>query len=199
MILVLASNNKNKKKEIRALLKGARVSVRASAEVLDKAPKIVESGKTFEENAEKKALVISRLCGKAVIADDSGLSVDALGGAPGVKSARFAGSGHDDEKNNSKLLRLLKDTPKKDRKACFLCAISLAYEGRIIKTVVGRCRGSIGYEPRGKNGFGYDPLFIPSGFSKTFAQLGEHAKNKISHRGKALRKAKGVILKYLSK
>lgn len=196
--VILASNNKHKKHEVQALLKSMRVSVMSANEALPRVPRIVENGRTFAANAAKKALAISRICDGLVIADDSGLCVDVLGGRPGVRSARFAGPRSDDHMNNKKLLRLLDGIPPAQRGAYFICVIAIAAGGRLIKTVEGKCHGRIGFENRGVNGFGYDPLFTPRGFHETFAQMGSHAKNSISHRSKALAKAKKIIAGYFS-
>ena len=158
----------------------------------------MEDGKTLEENAVKKAVQVSKFLKKFAVADDSGLEVDFLNGDPGVYSARFSGKGATYKSNNEKLLRLLKDVPIAKRKACFKCVIAIADKGRIVGVAEGKCRGKIGFESKGDNGFGYDPIFIPNGFKKTFAQMGALGKNKISHRSIALKKAKSVISNHLS-
>jgi XTP/dITP diphosphohydrolase len=132
-----------------------------------------------------------------VLADDSGLEVRALGGRPGVRSARFSGKGANDRKNIRKLLRLMKKVPVKKRGARFVCNIAIAKEGRVLSVVEGRCSGKIGFKPRGKFGFGYDPVFISPKHNKTFAELSPRIKNRVSHRARALKKAKVFIGKYL--
>ena len=147
---------------------------------------IEEDGQTFEENSYKKAYEIMKVTGKTTIADDSGLMVDYLGGAPGVYSARFAGEECDDKKNNEKLLKLLKNQVGDDRKAKFVSVITLIFPDGETITARGECSGRIIGAEAGENGFGYDPLFVPDGYCKTFAQLSEEEKNAISHRAKAL-------------
>lgn len=200
--IVIATRNKDKRKELEELLKGLDIKV-LTLDSFPKAPEVEEDDATFEENAAKKAVAISRYTKGLAIADDSGLEVEALGGAPGVYSARFAGSacktsgGCTYADNNRKLLRLLNGTPKAGRKAQFVCAASVAYKGRIVGTVRGVIKGYISDRPKGNYGFGYDPVFIVPKYKKTFAELGKVVKNKISHRSIALRKAKGIILKFL--
>lgn len=196
MELVVATRNQHKLYEIKTLLKNLPIEV-FSLDSFKNVPEVVEDGKTMEENAIKKAIQTSKFLKRIVIADDSGLEVDALNGRPGVFSARFSGKGATYESNNIKLLNLLKDTPLNKRKATFRCIIAIADNGKMIGLAEGRCHGKVGFYPKGKNGFGYDPVFIPSGYKKSFAQLSPLEKNKISHRGKALAKAKQLILKYL--
>jgi len=197
MELVVATRNEDKLREIKALLKGLPVNV-FSLNSFEGVPDVIEDGSTLEENARKKAVQISRFLKKFAVADDSGLEVEFLNGDPGVYSARFSGKGATYKSNNEKLLRLLKDVPPAKRKACFKCVIAVADKGRIIGIAEGGCSGKIGFESKGDNGFGYDPVFIPDGYKKTFAQMGAVQKNKISHRSKALSKAKNIISKYLS-
>jgi XTP/dITP diphosphohydrolase len=156
-----------------------------------------EDGKSFAENALKKARIYSGIYGKVTIADDSGLEVDILNREPGIYSARFAGKGTSDRKNNQKLLDRMEGIPSSKRGARFKCAIAIVSpQGR--ETVVeGECRGRIGFREVGKRGFGYDPLFIFSRLGKTMAQLTVEEKNRISHRGKALRKLRRIIGTFL--
>jgi len=196
--LVIATRNAKKKRELKALLKGLRIKL-LSLDDLKAIPRVRETGKTFDENAIKKALTVSRFTDKLVIADDSGLEVDALGGRPGVFSSRFSGKGATDVKNIRKLLRGMETVPKAKRKARFRCSIALAKEGILLKVIKGSCSGIIGFEPRGESGFGYDPVFIAPRYGKTFARLGPRTKNKISHRGKALRKAARFISVYFGR
>jgi XTP/dITP diphosphohydrolase len=148
--------------------------------------KVKETGKTFEENAVKKAKAVSRADGGIAIADDSGLEVKCLNGRPGVRSARFAGPKPTSQKLCKKLLKVMKNC--KDRSAQFVCVIAVVYPDGRTKTIRGVCKGKIIDEMRGKNGFGYDPVFVPRGYRKTFAEMKPSMKNKLSHRGKALRK-----------
>ena len=185
-IIVAASRNKHKIDEMQAILKkfGMEIISRDDAGV----PKveIEEDGETFEENSYKKAYEIMKMCGKTTISDDSGLMVDYLGGAPGVYSARFAGEDGNDAKNNEKLLTLLTDVPYKERRAKFVSVITMVFPDGEAITARGECPGHIIDEPAGENGFGYDPLFVPDGFQRTFAQLSPEEKNEISHRAVAL-------------
>lgn len=194
--IVVATRNKDKAGEIRRILKDLHVNVLTLDRFKD-VPEVVEDGKTFEENASKKARIISRYTHRLTIADDSGLEVDALDGLPGVKSARFAGREQNYSKNNAKLLKLLEGVPSRERKARFVCVISIAKGGRVLDVVRGTCSGRIGFEPKGRTGFGYDPVFISPKYGRTFAQLGPKIKNRISHRYRALEKAKGAIKRAL--
>ena len=194
--IVIGTKNRDKLKEIRRLLRGLKVQV-LSLEDFPHCLDVVEDGKTFEANAKKKARVYSRHVRGLALADDSGLMVNALRGKPGVYSARFAGPGCTYADNNLKLLRVLRSVPDSKRKAKFVCVIAIYDNGRLIQTVRGECRGRIAHEVRGLNGFGYDPVFIPDGFSKTYAELSKTQKNKISHRGRALCAARQVLEHYL--
>ena len=222
--LLIATRNAHKVAEIRAIL-GAQFQFLTLDDFPD-APKIVEDADTFAGNAKKKAVELAKwICDGStiqqfnnstifVLADDSGLEVDALNGAPGVHSARFAAldknENSSDAENNAKLLRLLKNVPEEERTARFRCVIALAPvpRGKIeaaspvcfadeleLQTQLsdGACEGKIFFEPRGQNGFGYDPLFVPDGFTQSFAELGEDVKNKLSHRAKALAKLKKFL------
>ena len=181
--IVLATRNSDKVREIKKILRGITF---LSLKEFPKIPEIKEDGKTLEENAIYKAEFVAGLTGKMALADDSGLEVQALGDMPGVLSARFAGEGVSYAENNRKLLKLMNGNRK--RRAKFRCVVALACPG--VKTIVreGVCRGRIANKPRGRRGFGYDPVFIVSGLQKTFAELGAADKNNISHRAKALRK-----------
>jgi XTP/dITP diphosphohydrolase len=197
MELIVATRNKDKLREIKALLKGLPVDV-FSLDSFKDVPEVIEDGKTLEDNAIKKAVQTSKLLKKFIVADDSGLEVEYLNGDPGVYSARFSGKGATYKSNNEKLLKLLKDVPSAKRKACFKCVIAVVDKSKIIGLAEGVCRGKICLASKGDNGFGYDPIFIPDGYKKTFAEMGPVLKNKISHRSKALAKAKKIIAKYLS-
>lgn len=193
MDIVVATKNRNKIREIKDLLKDLPVNVLSLDDGDWQIPQIVEDGKTFRENAVKKAKIVAEITGKITLADDSGLEVDALGGQPGIYSARFAGENATDRENNLKLLNLMKDVPSDRRGAQFRCVIAIASPDGRVDVVEGVCRGDIGFSEKGGGGFGYDPIFIPAGYNKTFAELGMTTKNKISHRGKALEKAKLVL------
>lgn len=196
--LVVATRNKKKLSELRRLLKDIDVRVLASSD-FDNLPKVKEDGKTFRANAKKKALAISSHIDKVVLADDSGLEVPALGNRPGINSARYAGPSQNDKENIAKLLKKMRSFTDKRRRARFRCVICLSKGKKIIKLIEGRVEGRIETQPRGGFGFGYDPVFIPSGFNRTFAQLGPKVKDRISHRAIALKKAKEVIRRYLQR
>ncbi len=187
MKILLASHNKNKIAELEALLK----TVCADAEVVSLSDvgftdEIIEDGTTFEENALIKARTGARL-GYITVADDSGLMVDALGGAPGVYSARYAGEDGNTEKNNAKLLAALQGVPQDKRTAHFVSVVACVFpDGREDIVVRGECPGGILTSPRGKTGFGYDPLFWYAPFGKTYAEMTAEEKNSISHRGVAM-------------
>lgn len=193
--LIIATKNKNKVKEIKSLLRGLAINVLSLEDGSWKIPEIEEDGKTFQENAAKKAVVVARIVGKLCLADDSGLEVDSLGGKPGIYSARFAGSEATDRENNIKLLKLMQKVPLALRSAQFNCCIAIANPAGKVDTVSAICRGAIVFSERGTAGFGYDPLFVPNNYDKTFAQLGLDIKNKLSHRARALEKAKLVLEK----
>jgi XTP/dITP diphosphohydrolase len=183
---VAATKNKGKIKEINEILSGFPFQV-ISMEELGITQDIEENGSTFEENAMIKAAEIHNITGETVMADDSGLEVDYLNGAPGIYSARFAGEGATDEERNIKLLSMLEGVPFEKRKARFVCAIAVVMQNGKSFTVKGICEGYIGTGPKGKNGFGYDPLFFMPEFNMTTAQLAPEEKHEISHRGKALK------------
>ncbi len=196
--LVISTRNQKKFKEIKRLFKGSCAKV-LSLKNFSNIPKIIEDRKTFRENAVKKALSVSRLTNRLVLADDSGLEVKALRGKPGVHSSRYAGLQKNDRLNNQKLLRMLRDRPSSKRTAQFKCAVAVADRDRLIKVVEEACKGRIGFKMRGSSGFGYDPVFIPRGYNKTFAQLGPRIKDRLSHRAKALKKARRLIEAHLSR
>ncbi len=191
--IVAASSNAHKIKEIQAILNKFDMKVISRDEAGVPNFEIEEDGQTFEENSYKKAYEIMKVTGRTTIADDSGLMVDYLGGAPGVYSARFAGEECDDKKNNEKLLKLLKNQVGDDRKAKFVSVITLIFPDGETITARGECSGRIIGAEAGENGFGYDPLFVPDGYCKTFAQLSEDEKNAISHRAKALEKLEKLL------
>lgn len=186
MKLVIATRNAHKLEEIKAIFNFQSLEVCSAFDFPD-IPDVVEDGETLEANAVKKAVTLAKTTGFWAIADDSGLEVAALGGAPGVYSARYAGEHCSYADNNVKLLSEL--LGKQDRSACFRTVIALSDPSGNVRTLDGSCPGTIIEELRGTNGFGYDPLFIPAGYAETFAQLDAKIKNRISHRAKALQKA----------
>lgn len=183
-IIVLATTNKGKKKEFQKLLKNSPVEIKNLSD-FGPIPEIIEDGETFDDNAYKKASLTARFLGYPAMADDSGLCVDALDGAPGVYSARYAGENATDEDNVKKLLKDMEG--KTNRNAGFKCIISIAVPTGAALTYEGECRGVLTTEPQGDNGFGYDPLFFFPEFNKTFAQLTPEEKGQVSHRGLALK------------
>jgi len=198
MELLVATKNKKKLIEIKDILKNLNLKLTSIADY-GLVPRIIENGKTFQENAIKKAVKIARFTEKLTLGEDSGLCVFALGGRPGIYSSRFSGRDKSDDKNNAKLLRMLKGLPLAKRRAYYVCAVALADKDGLIGVVEGRCSGVIGYELRGHRGFGYDPLFLIPKYKKTFAELGERIKHKMSHRFRALERARKIIEKYIEK
>jgi len=188
MDIVVASRNPGKIAELKRLLEHLSVNV-LSLDDFDDIPEIIEDGKTYEENALKKARVVHQATGKIVLSDDSGLEVDALRGQPGVRSARFGGDDLTDYERSMKLLDEIKETPEDERGATFQCRLAIVGPNGMEKVVSGSCRGSIIPAPQGGSGFGYDPIFLPSEYNHTFAELSPDIKNRISHRGRALEKA----------
>src|SRR4030043_1893770 len=172
MDIVLATRNKKKIEEIRRITDGMAISI-FTLEDFPWCPDVEEDGKTFEENAVKKAVTVSRHTGKPALADDSGLEVYALKGAPGTLSARYAGEDADDSRNLGKLLYEMRSIVGRDRGARFVCCIALAFPDGSINTFYGYSEGRIGREPKGFKGFGYDPLFYPEGSKKTFAEMSD--------------------------
>ncbi len=183
-IIVLATTNKGKTREIKKLLEGSSVEIK-NLDDFGPIPEVIEDGETFDDNAYKKASFTARVLGYPAMADDSGLCVDALDGAPGVYSARYAGENASDEDNVKKLLKALEG--KENRDASFKCVISIAVPTGAALTYEGECSGVLTTEAAGENGFGYDPLFFTPEFNKTFAQLTMQEKGQISHRGRALK------------
>lgn len=194
--LVVATKNKGKISEIKKVLQGMHFEIVSMGD-LGINVDVVEDGKTFEENSLKKAVEICNICKTTVIADDSGIEVDYLDGAPGIYSARFGGPEATDDQRNEKLLNLLKEVPFEKRTARFVCAIAVAFPDGRSFVVRDTCEGFVDFEPKGDNGFGYDPLFYVSEYDKTMAELGMNIKNEISHRAKALKKMKAKIVEYL--
>lgn len=190
--LVLASGNQGKLAEYQRLLEGLEIQVHSMKEYPE-IGEIEEDGSTFAENALIKARAVCQAMGKAAMADDSGLMVDALNGAPGIFSARFAGPQRCDADNNAKLLRLMESVSDENRTARFFCAIAIVLPDGREYVAEGTCEGTILRDMQGEGGFGYDPLFYVAEMGKTFAQLSMEEKNRISHRGRANGKAVEVI------
>lgn len=194
IILVIATRNKGKTKEIKDLLKGFPVDIK-NLDGFGPISLLEEDGDTFDENAYKKASFAARILGLPALADDSGLLVEALGGAPGIHSARYAGENATDEQRYLKLLNEMQG--KSNRRAAFECVISIAVPTGPALTYEARCQGLIAESPAGSNGFGYDPIFFYPSYNKTFAQLTREEKNRVSHRGKALAELKSEFDKVL--
>lgn len=188
-ILTVATRNSHKTREIQEILGSDFIVQDLSG--MPEIPKTAETGRTFEENAILKAIAVSLRVTGVIVADDSGLEVDVLDGAPGVFSARYAGTNADDRQNVLKLLRELDhvDSAKRERKARFHCALAVARDGKVLKTFTADVEGIIANSPRGSGGFGYDPVFVPAGFTQTFAELPATTKNRLSHRARALNAA----------
>jgi XTP/dITP diphosphohydrolase len=194
--LVVATRNAGKLREITRLL--AETSIRVSGlDEFSELPEVEENGETFAANARKKAEVVARLTGRLTLADDSGLVVESLGGLPGVRSARFAGERAGDEANNRKLLEALSGVPLPGRRGAFVCSMALCRPDGECFFFTGKLTGLVVESPRGKGGFGYDPLFLVPEFGKTLAELPLEIKNRISHRGQALRQVVGFLEKGL--
>lgn len=189
-MLVIATKNKNKLKEFHEILKDLQIKI-CSLDDFGPIPEAIEDGETFDDNAYKKAIHTAKVLGLPAIADDSGLVVESLGGAPGVHSARYASDNATDEENLQKLLAELEGV--ENRKAHFECVLSIAVPSGPALTYEGRCEGIIIDEKRGKSGFGYDPVFYHEELGKTFAELTMQEKNIVSHRGKALAQVKEEV------
>lgn len=185
-VIVAATQNKHKIEEIEAITRQFGMSIISRDEAGVPKVDIVEDGETFEENSYKKAYEIMKLCGRITIADDSGLEVDCLDGAPGVYSARFAGVDGDDDANNKKLTELIKDVPYEERTGRFVSVITMVFPDGEAIVAQGEVEGHLLLEKRGQNGFGYDPLFVPQGYDETFGEIDPKIKNMISHRAGAL-------------
>ena len=200
MKLVLATHNQGKVRELAEMLRESSMLKRdvpasalpAAIEVISlksypDAPEVVEDGATYAENAIKKASVIAEYTGHLTLADDAGLEVNALNGAPGVNSKRWVGEDATDAQRIASLLEAIEGVT--DRRARFIAAIAVVHPDTVPEVVIGVCEGRITYTPAGQSGFGYDPIFVPDGYEQTFAELGEEIKNQISHRAKALQQA----------
>ena len=192
MKLLIATNNPGKIREYQELLADLSLELTSPAqEGLD--IEVAETGESFAENARLKAIAYAKASGLLTLADDSGLEVDALGGEPGVRSARYAGEGASDEERYQLLLEKLKDVPWEERTARFRCVIAVATPGREVYTAEGSCEGIIAFEPEGEHGFGYDPVFYLPEYGKTMAELPPRVKNKISHRARAVQKTREFL------
>jgi XTP/dITP diphosphohydrolase len=190
--LCVGTTNRGKQRELRELL-GDWPGEIVFPQQLGLALEVKETGQTFAENAAQKARAYARAAGMPALADDSGLEVDALGGAPGIRSARYAGPGASDEDRVRKLLAELEGVPPERRTARFRCAVAIARPNGGVSIADGTCEGQIAFAPRGENGFGYDPVFVVSGRGVTMAELPAEAKNQISHRARALRAARPLL------
>jgi XTP/dITP diphosphohydrolase len=182
--LVMATHNEGKSREYALLLKDLPVQIHRLSE-FDNLPELKEVGTSFKEIAVGKAQQAARMLGITAIADDSGLEVEALNGAPGIFSARYGGEPSDDAANNRKLLQAMRG--KENRRASFVCAVAIAKPSGQTRIYAGRCAGEITHNPRGENGFGYDPLFLYPPLGRTFAELTAEEKSRVSHRGQAMR------------
>ncbi|MDD5005354.1 MAG: RdgB/HAM1 family non-canonical purine NTP pyrophosphatase [Candidatus Omnitrophica bacterium] len=191
--LVVATRNKKKLEEIKYMLKDLNFMITSLADY-DNLPKIIEDGLTFKENAIKKSATIAQYLGKFTLGEDSGLEVEALGNRPGVYSARYSGKNSTDRRNNQKLLKELAKVPLKKRKAKYTCSVAVCDSHGLLGVFEGTCRGIIASRERGQFGFGYDPIFLIPKYNKTFGELGEGIKHKMSHRYKAFVKVRNFIL-----
>src|SRR5690625_940807 len=184
--IIIATKNKGKAAEFQQILEPYGMTTKTLLDFADDMPDVEETGVTFTENARLKAEQISAFLQKPVIADDSGLAIDFLDGRPGVYSARYAGEPTNDVLNYEQVLKEMGDVPREERTARFICVLAFAVPGKSTIFKEGICDGSITMKPRGTNGFGYDPIFVPKGYSMTMAELNETEKNTISHRYHAL-------------
>ncbi len=195
--IVIGTYNQKKKEEIRSILNGDTFTL-LDLEDFENPPDVIEDGVTFEENAAKKAIELSRFCKMLVVADDSGLEVDALDKRPGVFSSRYCGVDASDSEKYLKILEELKGVPSEKRTARFRCAIALASPEKLQFVVEANCEGIINTEPCGKNGFGYDPIFYIPEYRQTMAELGADVKNRISHRALAMRLFKERLKEFVA-
>lgn len=191
--IIAASRNKHKLDEIGEILSKFGLQIISRDDAGIEKFEITEDGNSFEENSYKKAYAIFKVSGEATIADDSGLMVDFLNGAPGIYSARFSGDNAADEDNNKKLLDLMSDVDEENRTARFVSVITMIFKNGEKIVARGECEGTLLYEPMGENGFGYDPIFKPLGYNKSFAQLTSEEKNSISHRAVALKQLEKLL------
>ena len=194
--LVLATRNEHKILELRSLLTGLAIKI-LTLKDLPGFPNVPEDGESFEDNAIKKAVEIASWSKRMALADDSGLEVDYLKGAPGVRSARFGGEKASSTEKNSMILKLLEGVPSQNRGARFVCVVAVATSQGDVETASGVCEGYIATQPKGEEGFGFDPIFVIPSYGKTIAELGPEVKNRISHRALALEKAKDILAKQI--
>jgi XTP/dITP diphosphohydrolase len=193
--IIIATNNKGKAAEFKNFFSKYGIESKALPDLSEALPDVEETGKTFEENAALKAEQIAAILNAPVLADDSGLMIDALAGSPGIYSARYAGTHNDDQANINKVMAELKEVPPEARTARFICVLAVAMPGKETIFRTGYCEGEIAAQQAGENGFGYDPVFIPEGYKVTMAQLTPEEKNKISHRKHAMDKLADWICK----
>jgi len=194
MELVIATQNKKKLEEINHMLKGLGFKITSLAQYKN-LPEIIEDGRTFKDNAIKKAVVIAKHLNKLTLGEDSGLEVKPLDNRPGVFSSRYSGRDATDKKNNKLILKELGKLALKKRKARYVCSVAISDGKKVIFHAEGYCNGLIDFKEKGKAGFGYDPLFLIPKYKKTFGELGEEIKHKMSHRYKAFRKVRKFILR----
>jgi len=194
--IILGTRNQGKIAEFRSLLRGTPAKL-LSLQDFPQIPGVVEDGKTFQENAEKKAVTLAKKARRLALSDDSGLEVDLLGGRPGVFSARFSGENATDRENMRRVLGLLDHAPWEQRGARFVCVICIADPKGRTAFATGVCKGKIGFEMRGRHGFGYDPIFVPEGQTLTMAELGQEIKNRISHRAIAMERFQDVLKTFI--
>lgn len=192
----MATRNEHKIRELKSLLSDLPLAL-LSLKDLPGFPEVSEDGDNYQDNAVRKAVEIARWSGRIALADDSGLEVGYLDGAPGVRSARFAGEGATSAEKNALILKLLKDLPIEKRTARFCCVVAVATHQGDVETVSGVCHGYINSRPKGEGGFGYDPIFVVPAYGMTLAELGPEVKNRLSHRALAIGKAKDVLRRYL--
>jgi len=197
MKILLATKNPGKIREMNRMFSDTGVEF-VGLDTLEEVPEVTEDGRTYHENAMKKAMTFYNLASMPTLAEDSGLEVDALNGAPGIFSARFAGENATDRENNEKLLNLLRGIPREKRTGRFVSVLCLIVDGSPY-FFEGEVRGSILEHPKGESGFGYDPVFVPEGYDMTFAELGADVKNQISHRARAMNKLKDFLKEQFDK
>ena len=197
--IVIATQNEKKRKELVEILKHITGILLRSVEDFPFLPEVEEDGNSFRENAIKKATILATACNTWAMADDSGLEIDALNGRPGIYSSRYAGPNATDEKNIEKVLSELMGVPREKRTARFVCSIALSSPHQLFFVVEGHCEGFITEQPRGKGGFGYDPIFYVPDYNQTFAELNPLIKNSISHRAKTLEQFKERIIPLIQK
>jgi XTP/dITP diphosphohydrolase len=191
--IAIASRNPHKLREIARICADWPVAWSTASEDDDRWPDVEETGATYLQNATLKARAVAAALGEPALADDSGIEVDALGGRPGPRSARFAGEGSTDERNLEELIRALRGVPASGRTARYRCVAVLAAPGGEDVVAEGTCEGVLVPKPRGTRGFGYDPIFVPAGWDRTMAELADEQKDRISHRGRALRALRALL------